>query len=71
MTGWGSPYLLTAGPGYPSYQGVAPPSCGLMPTLMTGQDGFNGALPRGRRRVGGGAFPDDGARSMGVGLSTG
>ena len=34
MIGRGSPYFLTVGPGWPSYQGVDSPSCGLKPTLM-------------------------------------
>ena len=66
MTGWVSPGLPDGGTRVPSYQGVCFPSCGLKPTLMTGHCGLSGAPPRGRRRVGGGAFTDDGACSTGA-----
>ena len=71
MTGRASPYYPTVGPGSLSYQGVCFPSDGLKPTLMTGQCGISGALPRDQRRVGGGAFTNDGTCNTGAKLSAG
>ena len=58
-------------PGPCPTKGSASPSCGLKPTLMAGHCGLSGSPPRGQRRVGGGAFTDDGTCSMGAELSVG